>query len=206
MRILSILIILMSTTYTLCSTQNKEATICSLTIEESEYDTNGDIIAHALMQTVKERTKRLDKPYNCKSGFAYLILILLANANDINPNPGPTHNDSTIFPCGTCDQPVTWDNRAIRCDTCDQWYHIGCQDVHSKTYSYLVSDEHVAIRWDCMICDNSNYHSLCYGSTAIQTSNSFILLDELMNTSGEQNIPNPVHSSTPRQNEITTRK
>ena len=57
-----------------------------------------------------------------------------------------------------------------------------------------------------MICDNPNYHSLCYGSTAIQTSNSFSLLDELMNTSGEQNIPNPVHLSTPKQKENTTRK
>ena len=110
MRLLSILIILMSTTYKLCFTQNKEATVCSLAIDESENDTNCNIIAHARMQTVKERTKRLNRPYNCKSGFTYLILILLVNANDINPNPGPTHNDSTIYPCGTFDQPVTWDN------------------------------------------------------------------------------------------------
>jgi hypothetical protein len=47
---------------------------------------------------------------------------------------------------------------------------------------------------------------LCYGSTAIQTSNNFSLLDELMNTSGEQNIPNPVHSSTPKQKEKRKRK
>jgi uncharacterized protein with WD repeat len=97
MRLLSILIILLSTTYKLCSTQNKEATVCYLATEENENDTNCNIITHALMQTVKERTKRLNKPYNCKSGFAYLILILLANAHDmiINTNPGPTHNDST---------------------------------------------------------------------------------------------------------------
>ena len=78
--------------------------------------------------------------------------------------------------------------------------------MYTAKYSYLVSDENVAIRWECMICDNPNYYSLCYGSTAIQTSNSFSLLDELMNTSGEQNIPNPVHSSTPKQKEKTTRK
>jgi hypothetical protein len=60
MRLLSILIILMSTTYKLCFTQNKEATVCSLAIDESENDTNCNImITHALMQTVKERTKRL---------------------------------------------------------------------------------------------------------------------------------------------------
>lgn len=73
-------------------------------------------------------------------------------------------------------------------------------------YSYLVSDKNIAIRWDCMICDNPNYHSLCYGSTAIQTSKNFSLLDELMNTSGEQNIPNPVHSSTPKQKDKRKRK
>ena len=56
-----------------------------------------------------------------------------------------------------------------------------------------------------MICDNPNYHSLCYGSTAIQTNNSFSLLDGQMNASGEHNMPKPVHSSTPKQREKTTR-
>jgi hypothetical protein len=39
-----------------------------------------------------------------KSLLAYLVIILIQISNDINPNPGP---DATIYPCGTCDQPVT---------------------------------------------------------------------------------------------------
>jgi len=54
-----------------------------------------------------------------ESLLAYLVIILIQTSNDINPNPGP---DANIYPCGTCDQPVTWDDRSIVCYTCNQWY------------------------------------------------------------------------------------
>ena len=47
--------------------------------------------------------------------LTFLSMILIAMANNVNPNPGP---DSSTYPCGTCDKPVTWDDRGIVCDTC----------------------------------------------------------------------------------------
>ena len=87
---------------------------------DEEIQINQYITANNLLTTVRQQRSARTKPYKCKSTLDYLILVLLSNVNDINSNPGPTHNDSTIYPCGTCDQPVTWDHRAIRCDTCDQ--------------------------------------------------------------------------------------
>ena len=119
--------------------------------------------------------------YQPKHFLACLMLTLLANSNDIQLNPGPQHNNSTIYPCGTCDQPVTWDHRAIVCDSCDQWYHIDCQDVHSGTYSNLSEDS--GIRWDCIICDNPNYTTICFDLHSFQSTNHFSLLSDTSLTS-----------------------
>ncbi|CAC5372115.1 unnamed protein product [Mytilus coruscus] len=97
---------------------------------------------------------------------------------------------------------VTWDHRAVRCDTCDQWFHINCQDIHSGTYSYLTADENTALRWDCIVCDSPNYNSLCYGSTSIQTENSFSPLENTLNNSTETQNRKPLHSSTPKRNNV----
>ena len=66
----------------------------------------------------------------------YITILLMALSNDVqvNPGPGPTNNTgSTNYGCGTCNQPVTWYHRAVVCDTCDEWYHISCQDIQSRT-------------------------------------------------------------------------
>ncbi|CAC5409269.1 unnamed protein product [Mytilus coruscus] len=172
-------------------------------LSDDETQIKQYITANSLLTVIKQRKSPKSKPYRCNSISSYLILILLANANDVNPIPGPTQqNNSTLYPCGTCDQPVTWDHRAVRCDTCDQWFHINCQDIHSGTYSYLTADENTALRWDCIVCDSPNYNSLCYGSTSIQTENSFSPLENTLNNSTETQNRKPLHSSTPKRNNV----
>ncbi|CAC5393845.1 unnamed protein product [Mytilus coruscus] len=128
-----------------------------------------------LLTVIKQRKSPKSRPYRCKSISSYLILILLANANDVNPNPGPTQqNNSTIYPCGTCDQPVTWDHRAVRCDTCDQWFHINSQTTTR-----------------CVTAQRS-----------IQTENSFSPLEDTLNNSTETQNRKPLHSSTPKRNNV----
>ena len=61
-----------------------------------------------------------------------LMMFLITISNDINPNPGP--ENSTVYPCGTCDQPVTWEERCLVCDTCNQCYHATCQSMWSPLY------------------------------------------------------------------------
>jgi hypothetical protein len=154
---------------------------------------------HLLLSICKQKpTSTSNKFCNKKTFLVYITLLLLANSNDVQLNPGPPLNDSTVYPCGTCDQPVTWDHRAVVCDTCDQWYHLNCQDVHSRTYSILNEDS--AIRWDCLICNNPNYSTLCFDLHSLSTSNPFELLS-LSSTSlqSPKTQLKPLHSSTPER-------
>ena len=105
--------------------------------------------------------------------LAYLSMMLILISNDVNPHPGPGCSDTneTVYPCGTCDQPVTWQERGIVCDTCYQWYHISCQSMQTKSYLEHVNDS--AIAWDCIMCNCPNYSTFCYSlvfSTSIQFS------------------------------------
>jgi len=73
------------------------------------------------------------------AALAYLAMFLITISNDININPGPSHIESN-YPCGTCDKPVSWDDRGIVCDTCNQWYHACCQSMRSSLYLEHVND------------------------------------------------------------------
>jgi len=97
----------------------------------------------------------------------YIVTLLMAISHDIELNPGPVnHNNSTIYPCGTCNQPVTWDHRAVVCDTCDQWYHTDCQDVHTSTnYSTICFDIH-------SICSENPYSILSISNSSLPSPGS----------------------------------
>jgi len=130
--------------------------------------------------------------------LAYLSMMLILISNDVNPHPGPGCSDTneTVYPCGTCDQPVTWQERGIVCDTCNQWYHISCQSMQTKSYLEHANDS--AIAWDCIMCNCPNYSTFCY-SLVFSTSNQFSLLS---NTSINSTTPGdikPLHTSTPER-------
>jgi hypothetical protein len=74
-----------------------------------------------------------------KVTLTYLSMFLITLSNDVNINPEPSTSDS-LYPCGTCDKPVTWDDRGIVCDTCNQWYHANCQSMKSSLYLEHVND------------------------------------------------------------------
>lgn len=46
------------------------------------------------------------------ASLPYLAVILITLSNGVNLNPGPKTTD-TLYPRGTCDQPVTWEDRGI---------------------------------------------------------------------------------------------
>lgn len=46
--------------------------------------------------------------------------------------------------------PVIHDRKPIRCDTCNQWFHM-------NKMKYYVGDRNISTRWDYLICDTSNY-------------------------------------------------
>ena len=107
--------------------------------------------------------------------LAYLSVILILISNDVNLHPGPGCSDTneTVYPFGTCDQPVTWQERGIKYDTCNQWYYTSCQSMQTKSYLEHANDS--AIAWDCIMCNCPNYSTFCY-SLVFSTSNQFSLL------------------------------
>jgi hypothetical protein len=43
--------------------------------------------------------------------------------------------------------------RGVICETCDQWYHAGCQNIHTLSYDQL-GDSELNISWHCIICSH----------------------------------------------------
>jgi exonuclease III len=168
--------------------------------------THSDCLVQHLRTKVLTNNGLQNKNLRTKGAMSYLTVVLLANANDIAKNPGPaTVGDSTVYLCGTCDTPVTWDDRAIMCDNCDQWYHVCCQEVGSGTYNNI--NDASGIRWDCILCDGANYSQTCFDSQSVETQNRFSMLSETELTSTVRDVTmRPVHSSTPSKKNYGTKK
>ena len=70
--------------------------------------------------------------------------MLLMIAGDINPNPGPiqprkrTRRRRPSLPdCPHCLKKVGYTKPAIRCDTCDKWWHASCGGLSDDQYDAL---------------------------------------------------------------------
>ena len=121
-------------------------------------------------------------------------------SNDIELNPGPS-NDSTKFLCCTCDRSVTWDQKGIVCETCDQWFQTNCQNIHSLSYDNLNDS---MVRWHCIICNHPNYSTIPLDLHSISTSNTFEIdpnfnYDDhsIISITSTSSSVKPVHASTP---------
>ena len=59
--------------------------------------------------------------------------------------------DDTLYLCGACHHPVTWDTPGVCCDACNQWFHTDCQGISENDYNQL-SDSSVI--WQCKLCSS----------------------------------------------------
>ena len=109
-------------------------------------------------------------PIASKPTLLILIHCLLTQCSDIETNPGP--NPSQLrYPCGQCNQEVTWRQRGILCDNCNQWFHIDCQNIGDSTYECLSDSRFV---WQCLSCGQSNFsQSLATSLDSLSDSNPF---------------------------------
>ena len=123
-----------------------------------------------------------------------LFLILLSG--QVEPNPGPpmsgSLNLSSIFPCGYCEDPVTWEQRGICCDSCDVWFHKDCVDMGSFTFlAYSTTN----VSWICCRCNHPNFDRNLFHSFEIETTNNF----DNLNFSDSENVNSPNSDFAPTQ-------
>ena len=153
---------------------------------------------HLILNMLKGRPKAIENRTKSHTTLlAYLALLVLTNANDIHLNPGPERD----YLCGTCDKTVDWEDRGIICETCDQWCHAGCQNIHTISYQQL-GDSELNISWYCIVCNNPNYSSTVHDYQSIEVSDmsnmSYSRISDIPPHSPEASLPiRPVHSSTP---------
>ena len=50
-----------------------------------------------------------------------LINTFLLIISGVETNPGPIK-----YPCGVCSKACRWNQKALACDDCDQWFHTAC--------------------------------------------------------------------------------
>ena len=98
-----------------------------LTLSQSDETTNTVFI----YLVCKPRSSRIpDKALGLC--ILYLSILLIANAGDVELNPGPKPA------CGLCDKTVRINQRGICCDSCNIWFHTKCKTSpqrHTKRYN-----------------------------------------------------------------------
>ena len=123
-----------------------------------------------------------------------LFLILLSGQVELNPGPpmSGSLNLSSIFPCGYCEDPVTWEQRGICCDSRDVWFHKDCVDMGSFTFlAYSTTN----VSWICCRCNHPNFDRNLFHSFEIETTNNF----DNLNFSGSENVNSPNSDFAPTQ-------
>ena len=81
----------------------------------------------------------------------------------------------TLFPCGNCHSPLTYDHKGLQCETCDKWYHAPCQRVGDLQYDYLSNS---SCSWHCTKCNSANYSLISNQDlSSFATNNPFSTLD-----------------------------
>ena len=127
-----------------------------------------------------------------------LSLLVLLLSGDVETNQGP---DASVYPCGFCDQPVTWNCKGIACDGCNVWFHLSCADMASCDYDALGRS---SVVWPCPRCDGMNCDSFTFRSFEIDSFNYFAPLQSLSSTDSvsSSNPFTPQKASTP--NTFTT--
>ena len=69
------------------------------------------------------------------------LLLLLALAGDVHPNPGPSR-----YPCSVCFKNVTSQATSYLCTSCSHWVHSRCSGLRNA------ADYRKAIGWICTAC------------------------------------------------------
>ena len=120
-------------------------------------------------------------------------------SGDVQLNPGP---NASVYPCGICQESVTWSCKGICCDSCDIWFHRSCADVGSAEYKAL---SRPTVAWICPRCDSKNCSSFTFRSYELECSNFYDPLQhsriESVASSGSFSLP---RASSPKMSKSSS--
>ncbi|KAK6997778.1 protein SDE2 [Biomphalaria glabrata] len=106
-------------------------------------------------------------------------------AGDVESNPGPRSKDR----CNICKKICTLKQKAIQCDTCDEWYHASCLHMNTPVY-YALGNKDAS--WHCVPCGLPQFTSGLFDSFDADTSNPYNILNTIPNQTHQ-----PLARSTP---------
>ena len=132
----------------------------------------------------------------CNTKSKHLLLLLITLSGDIEVNPGPPKKES-VYPCGLCEHPVTWNCRGVCCDGCNIWHHSSGIELCSKDYELL---EKSNVQWICCKCESMTISSFTFKSYNLETSNLYEQitgLDSAMESISS--VFSPLKSSSPKE-------
>ena len=103
-------------------------------------------------------------------------------SGDVQENPGPVNN-----PCSVCGRAVAKNHRALECDKCQKWCHIGnkCGKVPLKTYKELTVKDH--FQWTYPRCIHETYDNPMPDIGDIDLDNS-AAFEELKTKTGNRGV------------------
>ena len=96
-----------------------------------------------------------------------VIMYLILCSGDVELNPGPAGRKPK-FPCVICGKACRWGQRAIACDSCDQWFHASCLSFSPTIYEYLGRSN---VSWTCCQCGMPNFSTTLFND-AISVNSS----------------------------------
>ena len=121
-----------------------------------------------------------------------VFIILLSTANS---------DVGSIYPCGACEQKVTWSRNAVFCETCCVWFHVDCQDIGNSSFQAL-QDSNVS--WHCINCNAVNYLSAFSNFLDLILTNRFEPISPFSSSLSRHTFHSdisspghPVHTSSP---------
>jgi len=84
---------------------------------------------------------------NADSSFQ---LTRIASSGDVSPNPGPTGEGNNSAKCPGCKRTIARNHRAIKCNHCQNMWHIKCGNVSPSQHNYFHKDK--TFKWTCVRC------------------------------------------------------
>ena len=135
-------------------------------------------------------------PKRCMTGhLLYIFSLLILNASDCQPNPGPR---MVTYSCGICEKACVWSRnvRSVACSNCYRWFHKNCLNMPTVLYEPL---EQTDISWYCCGCGLPNFNtSLFEDFEASNSTCSTPSHTSFSSVNTESSIGSPEYTSSPK--------